>query len=112
MKATSYDYLGGLTWAKDTDELTKAKHRTYSERRGYARVRTRVGAGGETKSLAETRYFRGIDGADVPDSEDTSVTDREAFAGTVREEIGYGRDGGGIIDVQTEGTRELKKDGT
>ncbi|MFW6725206.1 RHS repeat domain-containing protein [Streptomyces sp. MAR4 CNY-716] len=141
VKTTSYEYLDGLAWAKDTDELTKAKHRTYSERRGYSRVRTRVGAGSETKSLAETRYFRGIDGANVADSEGNNVTDREAFAGMVREEIGYGRDGGSIIEataytpwrsaatathardglpdqsahytgVKTEGTRELKKDGT
>ncbi|CAG7605904.1 RHS repeat domain-containing protein [Actinacidiphila bryophytorum] len=91
-KVTSYTYLGGAAWAKSTDEFTKPADRTYSVQRGYGLVQTRSGAGFDTKSLSETRYFRGIDGASVADSAGTSVTDREQFAGMVRESATYDGD--------------------
>jgi RHS repeat-associated protein len=91
-KVTAYTYVGGAAWAKSTDEFTKADDRTYSVQRGYGLVQTRTGAGFDPKTLAETRYFRGIDGADVKNSAGVAVTDREQFAGMARENATYNGD--------------------
>ncbi|MFE3327796.1 RHS repeat domain-containing protein [Streptomyces sp. NPDC059176] len=88
-KVTSYSYLGGAAWAKSTDEFTKAADRVHSVARGYERVQTRTGAASDPRTLAETRYFRGIDGAGVKDSAGVAVTDREQFAGMQRETATY-----------------------
>ncbi|MEV0776889.1 polymorphic toxin-type HINT domain-containing protein [Streptomyces sp. NPDC050428] len=96
---TEYDYLGGADWAKSTDEFTKAADRTYSLSRGYGRVETRKGAGADTRFLSETRYFRGIDGAEVKNSAGDAVTDREQFAGVQRESATYNGDGGSLVSA-------------
>ncbi|MFH8804894.1 RHS repeat-associated core domain-containing protein [Streptomyces sp. NPDC017936] len=96
---TEYTYLGGAKWAKNTDEFTKAKDRTYSVSRGYERVQTRKGAGADARTLTETRYFRGIDGAEVKDSAGVAVTDREQFAGMTRENATYNGDGGALVSA-------------
>ncbi|MFD3921422.1 polymorphic toxin-type HINT domain-containing protein [Streptomyces sp. NPDC058595] len=96
---SEYDYLGGAEWAKSTDEFTKAADRTYSLSRGYERVQTRKGAGADTRFLSETRYFRGIDGAEVKNSAGTAVTDREQFAGVQRESATYNGDGGSLVSA-------------
>ncbi|MFG2571651.1 polymorphic toxin-type HINT domain-containing protein [Streptomyces sp. NPDC048481] len=96
---TEYAYLGGAKWAKSTDEFAKTKDRTYSVSRGYERVQTRKGAGLDARTLAETRYFRGIDGAEVKDSAGAAVTDREQFAGMVRENATYNGDGGALVSA-------------
>ncbi|MEU5038278.1 RHS repeat-associated core domain-containing protein [Streptomyces rubiginosohelvolus] len=83
-KVTSYAYLGGAAWAKSTDEFTKAEDRTYSVPRGYGRVQTRMGAASDPRTLSETRYFRGIDGAKTADFDGVTVTDRDQFAGLPR----------------------------
>ncbi|MEU9305067.1 hypothetical protein [Streptomyces sp. NPDC048269] len=65
---TTYTYEGDAAWAKDTDEFSKPKMRTYSQWRGYASVKTTRGAPttGEHDSTEEsqtqTRYFRGMSG--------------------------------------------------
>ncbi|MEV5493031.1 polymorphic toxin-type HINT domain-containing protein [Streptomyces bobili] len=96
---TEYTYLGGAKWAKNTDEFTKTKDRTYSVSRGYERVQTRKGAGADARTLTESRYFRGIDGADVKDSAGVAVTDREQFAGMARESANYNGDGGELLSA-------------
>ncbi|MFG3031779.1 RHS repeat domain-containing protein [Streptomyces sp. NPDC048253] len=96
---TAYTYVGGAKWAKSTDEFTKTKDRTYSVSRGYERVQTRKGAGADAKTLTETRYFRGIDGAEVKDSAGVAVIDREQFAGAVRESATYNGDGGALVSA-------------
>ncbi|MCC0098955.1 hypothetical protein K7B10_30100 [Streptomyces flavotricini] len=89
---TSYAYLGGAAWDKSTDEFTKPENRVHSIARGYERVQTRMGAAGDPKSLAEARYFRGLDGRDVKDSAGFAVTDRPEFAGSPRETATYNGD--------------------
>ncbi|MGW0314465.1 RHS repeat domain-containing protein [Streptomyces flavidovirens] len=89
---STYAYLGGAAWAKNTDEFTKAEDRVHSVARGYERVQTRTGAGSDPKSLEESRFFRGIDGIGVKDSAGSSVTDRPQFAGMVREKATYNGD--------------------
>ncbi|MEU7550929.1 RHS repeat-associated core domain-containing protein [Streptomyces sp. NPDC044571] len=91
-KVTSYTYLGGAAWAKDTSEFTKAEDRVHSVGRGYELVQTRTGAASDPKTLSETRYFRGLDGKDVKDSTGAAVTDREQFAGVPRETALYNGD--------------------
>ncbi|MEV7419038.1 RHS repeat-associated core domain-containing protein [Streptomyces sp. NPDC089919] len=91
-KVSTYSYLGGAAWAKSTDEFTKAEDRAYSVPRGYGRVQTRTGDGSDPRTLDETRFFRGIDGAAVKDTAGEAVTDREEFAGMVREKIQYDGD--------------------
>jgi RHS repeat-associated protein len=90
-KVTAYTY-GDAAWAKSTDEFTKADDRTYSKQRGYGLVQTRTGAGFDPLTLSETRYFRGLDGKDIADSTGATVTDREQFAGMVRETVTYNGD--------------------
>ncbi len=89
---TKYTYLDGAAWTKTTDEFVKKDDRTYSVARGYGRVQTRVGGIEEPPTFAEVRYFRGIDGASVKDSVGVAVTDREQFAGFVRESATYNGD--------------------
>ncbi|MFG2277473.1 RHS repeat domain-containing protein [Streptomyces asoensis] len=96
---TQYTYVGGAKWSKSTDEFTKTKDRTYSVSRGYERVQTRKGAGADARTLTETRYFRGIDGAEVKDSAGVAVIDREQFAGAVRESATYNGDGGALVSA-------------
>ncbi|MGA5703846.1 polymorphic toxin-type HINT domain-containing protein [Peterkaempfera bronchialis] len=99
-KETDYDYLDGAAWAKSEDEFTKASERTYSDFRGYGRVRVRTGAD-SPQTLTETRYFRGIDGAQVKDSEGNAVTDQPPFAGMNREEATYNGVGGQLLSART-----------
>jgi RHS repeat-associated protein len=59
---TSYEYVGGVAWRHtDDDGLTKDNLRTWSDYRGYAQVKTRVGDPG-AQSLTSTTYFRGMHG--------------------------------------------------
>ncbi|MQS00524.1 RHS repeat-associated core domain-containing protein [Streptomyces alkaliterrae] len=109
-KVTSYEYLGGAAWAFDDSEFADDKHRTWSQYRGYERVRTRLGAGDDVKQLSEHRYFRGMHGdrlpsgtrtASVSDSEGNAVTDHGHFQGQLREEITYASDGGPVENATT-----------
>ncbi|WP_194909670.1 RHS repeat domain-containing protein [Catenulispora rubra] len=103
-KTTNYTYLGGAAWHFDDSELSKASQRTYSQFRGYAHVQTRAGANPVT--LADTLYFRGMDGDILPsgkrsvtvsDTEnDDTVADANALAGQVFESDVYTGDGGSI----------------
>ncbi|MFJ5073930.1 RHS repeat domain-containing protein [Streptomyces sp. NPDC088553] len=96
---TEYAYVGGAEWAKSEDEFTKAEYRTYALPRGYHLVQTRTGAGFDKKTLTEARYFRGIDGAQVKNSAGIAVTDREQFAGMLRETATYNGDGGPLVSA-------------
>ncbi|GAA3240643.1 hypothetical protein [Nonomuraea helvata] len=96
----TYEYLGGGAWHHDDDDgLTKEKYKTWSQWRGYGKVRVLRGAPGEQRSKAEFTYFRGMDGDElsgggtrdvkVTDSTGTAVDDAEPLQGRVREEIRY-----------------------
>ncbi|MFC5724576.1 RHS repeat domain-containing protein [Streptomyces gamaensis] len=96
-KQTDYSYLGGAAWARSEDEFTKPEHRTHSEFRGYAEVRTQVGNGSDGRRLdSRARYFRGLEGAQVADYEGGKTTDHPAFAGMTRAEISY--DGDTVVE--------------
>ncbi|MCP2357412.1 RHS repeat-associated protein [Nonomuraea thailandensis] len=97
--STKYAYVADAQWDRSTDAFLKPADRTYSVARGYGRVQTRKGAGAVPATLTETRYFRGTDGAAVPDSSGASVTDREQFAGMVREQATYHGDTGALVSA-------------
>lgn len=87
---TAYSYSGGAAWAKSEDEFTRPEHRTYSDYRGYGEVRTLVGSGSDGRAIdTRTRYFRGIEGAEVADYEGVKSADHPAFAGMERAEAAY-----------------------
>ncbi|MET9855282.1 polymorphic toxin-type HINT domain-containing protein [Streptomyces sp. NPDC006450] len=99
-KITNFEYVGAPAWAFDDDnELSKPELRTWSQWRGYERVRTRVGNPDEgAPSLSETYYFRGMDGDRLPvgtrsvelvDSEGGRIRDTEEFNGQIRETLYY-----------------------
>ncbi|WP_148086541.1 RHS repeat-associated core domain-containing protein [Micromonospora sp. HM5-17] len=98
IEQTDYEYLGGAAWHYDDNALVPEKYRTWSQWRGYARVRTIGGAEGGVRSLSEVLYFRGMDGDKLPtgtrsvsvtDSEGIPLPDHAALAGFAREEITY-----------------------
>ncbi|MEO3830282.1 RHS repeat-associated core domain-containing protein [Actinomadura sp. B10D3] len=98
---TSYTYLGDAAWRyAEDDGMTKDKWRTWSQWRGYAKVRTVTGDGqnGEQQSRTETTYARGMDGnyqgkgnprqsVTVTDSKNLlgGITDIDSLAGAVLE---------------------------
>lgn len=104
-KVTSYEYLGSPAWAYDDGEFTENKQRTWSQYRGYERVRTRLGSGTDVKQLTEDRYFRGMHGDKLPtgtrtaaveDSRGGSAPDLGHLQGQPREHIEYASDGGPV----------------
>ncbi|MFJ8579509.1 RHS repeat-associated core domain-containing protein [Micromonospora sp. NPDC093277] len=107
IEQTDYEYLGGGAWAYDDNELTPAKYRTWSQWRGFAKVRTTNGAVGGVRSQSEVLFLRGMDGdktstgtrsVTVTDSEGVAITDHPALAGFRREEITYNGAGGSVLD--------------
>jgi RHS repeat-associated protein len=97
-KETDYTYpANGMAWGKSEDEFSPAKYLTYGDRKGYASVEVRTGAAADARTLKKYRYFRGIEGAQVPDSDGVNVTDHAAFAGMTREEATYDGDGGALL---------------
>ncbi|MFJ8747372.1 RHS repeat-associated core domain-containing protein [Embleya sp. NPDC127516] len=94
---TDYEYVGTPAWLKSTDEFTKPAERTYNDYRGYAALKVRSGGAGDKRGLVETRYFRGIPGAKVADSEGITADDAPILAGSVRETINYNGDGGTVL---------------
>ncbi|MEO3885198.1 RHS repeat-associated core domain-containing protein [Nonomuraea sp. B5E05] len=90
---TSYEYLDGAAWHFDDDDgLTKEKNKTWSQWRGYGRLRVTTGGRDGMRSQTEHRYLRGMNGdrltasggkkqVSVPDGEGGTHVDHEALAG-------------------------------
>ncbi|WP_182903040.1 RHS repeat-associated core domain-containing protein [Microbispora sp. H10830] len=105
---TSYEYVGAPAWHYDDDDgLTKDKYRTWSQWRGYQKVRVYTGDPSGQRSQEETLYFRGMDGdktstgtrsATVTDSEGTTMDDKPWLEGFAREEITYNGAGGAVVE--------------
>ena len=100
---TWYEYVGAPAWRyADDDGVTKPERRTWSQMRGYATVKTRIGdnASADT-TLTVTHFLRGMHGdraapgggartVTVPASlGDETVYDEDQFSGQVREQIVY-----------------------
>ncbi|GAA3224403.1 hypothetical protein [Nonomuraea helvata] len=107
-EVTGYEYLGGGAWHHDDDDgLTKEKYKTWSQWRGYGKVRVVHGEAPEQRSQSEYTYFRGMDGDEksgggtkdvqVTASEGPPVPDAEPLQGRVLEEIHYDGPGGAAM---------------
>lgn len=59
-EVTSYEYVRGAWHHDDDDGLTKEKYRTWSQWRGYGKVRVTHGEAPEQRSQSEYLYFRGM----------------------------------------------------
>jgi RHS repeat-associated protein len=70
---THYDYLGGGAWHYDQNVDEDPKRRTWSEWRGYGRVRTVLGDPAEPRTVSETVHLRGMDGDPQPDGDGDAV---------------------------------------
>ncbi|GAA3781714.1 RHS repeat-associated core domain-containing protein [Plantactinospora mayteni] len=109
-EVTDIEYVGAPAWRHDEEDgLVPEDRKTWSQWRGYERVRVRKGIANQVRSLTELVYFRGMDGdkaspaggvkrIDVVDSTQTPWPDTDQFAGTPREEITYTGDGGTILN--------------
>ncbi|QSB13578.1 hypothetical protein JQS43_18590 [Natronosporangium hydrolyticum] len=111
---TYYQYAtsGGGTsvlWAFDDSEFTEDEHRTYNQWRGFAQVTTRVGDPAQPQTRTRSRFYRGMHGQPLPsggtrsvsltDAEGNTVTDHEALAGRVWENLSY--DGSTVVEGAT-----------
>lgn len=105
---TQYEYVGDPAWHYIEDHLTPNQYRTWSQWRGYRRVNTLVGKSyAEQRSLTASIYYRGMDGDRAAGGGSKQVsfagvlapstTDRDEFAGMLRERILYnGRNLSGV----------------
>ena len=96
---THYEYLTTPAWRyTDDDGLVDDRAKTWSEWRGYGRVRTTVGQGGDAVR-SESVYFRGMDGDKLGTGNRSvtlpaaggapAVTDSDFYAGMLRERLSY-----------------------
>ncbi|MFC9692097.1 RHS repeat-associated core domain-containing protein [Kribbella sp. NPDC056951] len=104
---THVEYLSPPAWHHDEEDgLVEIGRKTWSQWRGYDRVRVTKGSASGPKSVVENRYFRGMNGdklanggtksVQVTDSTGAAVADSEQFAGRPREVTKY--DGTAVID--------------
>lgn len=112
-RITEYQFLGNPAWAFDDEtEMMRPKTRTWSQWRGYERVRTHIGAAPDKRSQTETLFFRGLDGdratpaggtrsVKVKDSEGIEIADHRLYAGQTREVLAYNGEGGALEAATT-----------
>jgi RHS repeat-associated protein len=108
-EVSQVEYVGAPAWRHDQEDgLVPEDRKTWSQWRGYERIRVRKGAASGPKSLTEILYFRGMDGdktatagvtksVKVVDSTGTPTADTDQFAGSVRETVTYTGDGGTML---------------
>ncbi|MFE1377871.1 restriction endonuclease fold toxin [Streptomyces sp. NPDC058740] len=112
-RRTEYQFIGDPAWAFDDEtEMMRPKTRTWSQWRGYERVRTYIGVAPDRRSQTETLFFRGLDGdratpsggtksVKVRDSEGNEIPDHRLFAGQTREVLAYDGEGGPLEAATT-----------
>ncbi|MBE1469194.1 RHS repeat domain-containing protein [Kibdelosporangium phytohabitans] len=101
IERTSYEYSGGGAWHYNDDPLLKAEFKSWSQWRGYDRVKVRTGnvdsEPGVKQTEKEFRYFRGMKGdkldgnpdgkpAQVEDSANAKHDDLDGLQGFLLEE--------------------------
>ncbi|GAA3867446.1 RHS repeat-associated core domain-containing protein [Streptomyces lacrimifluminis] len=113
-RITSYDYLGGAAWHYDDDDgLTKEKSKTWSQWRGYGRVRVMTGGEGGPSAMrtqADSYFLRGMDGDRLAPSggakevsvglgtgEGAALTDHDSAAGFLYKTVSYSGPGGNVL---------------
>ncbi|MGW1061187.1 RHS repeat-associated core domain-containing protein [Micromonospora rubida] len=103
---TQVEYPGTPAWRyDDMDGLVGDKYKTWSQWRGYDRVRVRKGAAGGVRTGTESLFFRGMDG-DRTAAGGTKrvltqgIPDSDPLAGTVRETVTYAA-GDAVLEKET-----------
>ncbi|OAR25051.1 hypothetical protein A8W25_28725 [Streptomyces sp. ERV7] len=108
---TNYTYFDGGAWAfDDTEGITKEKLKTWSQWRGYGKVRVQTGSSQAMSTQADHYFLRGMNGdrtdpADktktrsvtVPDGEGNDLTDDEAWAAFEYRSETFDKPGGKIL---------------
>ena len=111
---TRYQYLGDAAWHFDDDDgLTKEKHRTWSQWRGYGQVRVQSGGPldtGAVKSQQDSYFLRGMDGdrkdtnggtknvsVSLGDGEGDPITDHSSAAGFTYKTVTFSKPGGKVL---------------
>ncbi|MGS2590554.1 polymorphic toxin-type HINT domain-containing protein [Streptomyces hebeiensis] len=111
---TTYQYLGSAAWHFDDDDgLTKEKHRTWSQWRGYGQVRVQTGGQGGAsalKSQQDTYFLRGMDGdrkdtsggtkavtVSLAEGEGDPITDHSSAAGFSYKTVTFDKPGGKVL---------------
>ncbi|MEQ4301023.1 RHS repeat-associated core domain-containing protein [Plantactinospora sp. B6F1] len=103
-EVTTIDYLTTPAWRHDEEDgLVPTDRKTWSQWRGYGKVRMTKGTADEVRTVTEALYFRGMDGdrtaaggtksVVVRDSTNTIWRDFDPLAGAPREQITYKPDG-------------------
>ncbi|MCY0944083.1 polymorphic toxin-type HINT domain-containing protein [Streptomyces antarcticus] len=112
-RRTEYEFVGNPAWAFDDEtEMMRPKTRTWSQWRGYERVKTFIGQAPDKRSMTETLFFRGLDGdratpaggtrsVKVKDSEGNEIADHRLYAGQTREVLAYNGEGGALEAATT-----------
>ncbi|MEV7612391.1 RHS repeat-associated core domain-containing protein [Streptomyces sp. NPDC089799] len=112
-RRTEYKFIGDPAWAFDDEtEMMRPKTRTWSQWRGYERVKTLIGAAPDKRSMTETLFFRGLDGdragpdggkksVKIKDSEGNEIADHRLYAGQTREVLAYNGEGGALEAATT-----------
>ena len=112
-QVTSYQYLGGAAWHRDTSPITNDTYRNWDQFRGYAQVITTAGAAPDPVTETETTYLRGMNGdaksgggttsVSVPDTAGDNVTDDNWLAGQVLETDTYTASSGSVVAKSVNG---------
>ncbi|MGO4630383.1 RHS repeat-associated core domain-containing protein [Streptomyces sp. 2RAF24] len=105
-----YDPAGGAWAYDDQSPITQDKYRTWGTWRGYQKVTTLTGEAAGVRSKSVSLYYRGMDGdkqldnttrvEKITDSQGTTVTDEEQYAGQLREQTTYN----GTTGAEVSGT--------
>ena len=99
-EVTTMDYLTTPSWRHDEEDgLVPTERKTWSQWRGYGKVRVNKGTASTVRTVTESLYFRGMDGdrtaaggtreAFVKDSTGASWRDADPLAGVEREHVTY-----------------------
>ncbi|MER7748479.1 polymorphic toxin-type HINT domain-containing protein [Streptomyces bacillaris] len=116
---TAYEYLGDAAWHYDDDDgLTKEKHKTWSQWRGYGQVRVKSGGQGGAaamKTQEDSYFLRGMDGdrknasggskavsVTLGQGEGDPITDHESAAGFVYKTVTYSGPAGKVLEKTVE----------
>ncbi|WP_436495337.1 RHS repeat-associated core domain-containing protein [Actinokineospora sp. HUAS TT18] len=104
---TEFQYLGGAAWHYDQNDEEEADKRTWSEWRGYGKVRTVKGDPSGPRTTTETLFLRGMDGDTLPgggtrdvwvaDEGGGNIEDEKRLQGFTRESLLYS--GGQVVSA-------------
>ncbi|MBC6451700.1 RHS repeat-associated core domain-containing protein [Actinokineospora xionganensis] len=83
---THYEYLGGGGWHYDDNDEAEANERTWSEWRGFGKVKVIRGAAGTPQTVSEALYLRGMDGDTLPNGGTRDVWVTDGAGGKVEDE--------------------------